>query len=723
MMPIARVAPAATDLAVPVTPPNTNPINLPVVDSVFGAPDPVQETLVLPVDLVDVTPIDAIPERWFWRTNPIPVRQTRRLAKSITIFPGHRPGGRWSLDDFLVFMNELNDEWEVTERFRRWVTPDGAPGYSFSISANQRADRTIRFHIPCGKQGFGCVTTERDTLGDLWRPCTLTDEGVVAGQCFTLDVKPEHWTSRALILSQIPEMARPIDVSKVLLWFVAYWPYQSDNYPNSNRYYIMALNTAINESGAVSTNGSLRCVRGGELVFILEERREGDPMAAYTVDIKEYSIMSGWFINPDAPGILHNRVQNQIAGFMMDTTWEIMPFYVTAILVAMARNTTISLGFAFGPVESKEVYEQIYTGFAEYGVPLDGAVFESDMHKALIACFSDHNNLHLKCLHHFLKSLKDKNFGVFLAWLVRGRTEDEFNRMSHEFVAPIQAILDLNNHSDAIMDALRKEFGKCGLSFDGTVIAVGTSAEEIATWESVSMWKRVELLMSGTSGALESIHGHLKDDVKRTQDLSSGLMQLQLQSIRSVDSYPVRVRHNYCASLRKAQNIAVKLGPEIARQAQFYGSTADVCPCGQTIHLTKMFSGDVENSFPVPCSHQFHCGAERPRMESCPKLCTDVPEGASKPRLGPAQPRCIIRERRTDQGPVGRGGYLYRLALDNIRRFSKKRKKVVKDWLDTPGTFPTDTGDSFALGIPMSIINLINRGVTEMNKLPTKGKK
>jgi hypothetical protein len=82
-------------------------------------------------------------------------------------------------------------------------------------------------------------------------------------------------------------------------------------------------------------------------------------------------------------------------------------------------------------------------------------------------------------------------------------------------------------------------------------------------------------------------------------------------------------------------------------------------------------------------------------------------------------PRWIIRERRTAPEPIGRESYLYRLALDNIRHFSKNPKKVVKAWIDSPGIFPTDTGDSFALGIPIFIINLIARGVMEMDKVTT----
>jgi hypothetical protein len=308
------------------------------------------------------------------------------------------------------------------------------------------------------------------------------------------------------------------------------------------------------------------------------------------------------------------------------------------------------MGFAFGPVESKEVYEQIFTGFKEHNVPLDGSVFEADQHKALIAVFADHYNKHLVCLHHFLKSLKDKHFAVFVAHLVRARIEEEFNRLRHRFAGSVLIIIRRHNHSDEIMAALNKEFAKAGLVFDGNEIAVGRTKEQQMRWESVSMWKRVEFRMSGTSGALESTPGHLKDDVKRTQTFNGGVHQLQRQAADSFHSFGARVRHNYSAALRKSQNIARSMEQEMERQSQFFGSSADFCPCGQMVHLTAMFSGSNENSFPVPCCHQFHRGATRPRMTTLPTLETFIPEGAPVTRTpsdGTTNPRCIIRPRRT----------------------------------------------------------------------------
>jgi hypothetical protein len=41
---------------------------------------------------------------------------------------------------------------------------------------------------------------------------------------------------------------------------------------------------------------------------------------------------------------------------MLDTTWTVMPQYVTSILVAVSRNTAIALAFAFGPAKTVDQY-------------------------------------------------------------------------------------------------------------------------------------------------------------------------------------------------------------------------------------------------------------------------------------------------------------------------------------------------------------------------------
>jgi hypothetical protein len=55
--------------------------------------------------------------------------------------------------------------------------------------------------------------------------------------------------------------------------------------------------------------------------------------------------------------------------------------------------------------------------------------------------------------------------------------------------------------------------------------------------------------------------------------------------------------------------------------------------------------------------------------------------------------------------------YLMELAMNNIRRSShtRKSKKIVMEWVIT--NYPAEIGDEFALGIPMSVLELILAGV------------
>jgi hypothetical protein len=54
------------------------------------------------------------------------------------------------------------------------------------------------------------------------------------------------------------------------------------------------------------------------------------------------------------------------------------------------------------------------------------------------------------------------------------------------------------------------------------------------------------------------------------------------------------------------------------------------------------------------------------------------------------------------------------LAVDNIRHYTKKPKHLVTTWVGE--NWPSDTGDSFALGIPMSVLDVIVAGVLEFSK-------
>lgn len=47
---------------------------------------------------------------------------------------------------------------------------------------------------------------------------------------------------------------------------------------------------------------------------------------------------------------------NKIKGFILDTTWKILPLYVTSILAACFANMSIPIGYAFGTGKTKKLY-------------------------------------------------------------------------------------------------------------------------------------------------------------------------------------------------------------------------------------------------------------------------------------------------------------------------------------------------------------------------------
>jgi hypothetical protein len=76
-----------------------------------------------------------------------------------------------------------------------------------------------------------------------------------------------------------------------------------------------------------------------------------------------YSIVSSYWIDVCAPSTLAKGPGNRVPWLMMDTIWTILRLSVMAILVAVSRSAAVPLAFAFGPIESAELYELFWTLF------------------------------------------------------------------------------------------------------------------------------------------------------------------------------------------------------------------------------------------------------------------------------------------------------------------------------------------------------------------------
>jgi hypothetical protein len=75
------------------------------------------------------------------------------------------------------------------------------------------------------------------------------------------------------------------------------------------------------------------------------------------------TIIVGCYINPYGKSILSN---NQVDFIVMDTTFRLLPKYVTSILYAVCFNTGIPIGVNSAQTESKKIYLIFYEAVSTY---------------------------------------------------------------------------------------------------------------------------------------------------------------------------------------------------------------------------------------------------------------------------------------------------------------------------------------------------------------------
>jgi hypothetical protein len=195
----------------------------------------------------------------------------------------------------------------------------------------------------------------------------------------------------------------------------------------------------------------------------LKPRWSHDYLELLVDDEGEFSIINGCSVDRRAPSILQNRDQNRISCVMLDTTWTFLGQYVTAILVAVSRNMAITLAVAFGHVEDFELYEQFWSVFQEhFGIDLSSFILVSDQGSGLRKFAREHHLTHRLCLRHFLATLKDRTFSVFVHYLVKVCTEEEVEIVLNVYREPLHRAIT-RDPSDG-MRRVQSEFKRAGLS-------------------------------------------------------------------------------------------------------------------------------------------------------------------------------------------------------------------------------------------------------------------
>ena len=260
----------------------------------------------------------------------------------------------------------------------------------------------------------------------------------------------------------------------------------------------------------------------GYFKFELQPKAVKKKLLTFIEGDAEYYIISGVFIFPQSFSLFNNN-DFQYNGYILDTTWRILPYFVTSILTVSFKNTSLPIGFVFGHGETvKSISFLLKTVSEKLHISFERKILESDQGSALKSICTSFNFKHLACLCHFLYGLKKLNYFYQIKYLLRVTSNFECENMLNHFSKSFREIC--NKNPEEIL-AIKFSLEKVGLFFDGNIIFI----ENDNLWDEVSMHRRVNYCMPSTTNTLESMHGHLNKRTPRKNTFYQSLLRVHNQ--------------------------------------------------------------------------------------------------------------------------------------------------------------------------------------------------
>lgn len=403
---------------------------------------------------------------------------------------------------------------------------------------------------------------------------------------------------------------------------------------------------------------------------------------------KTFYITGGIYISPFAQSIL--KAGDLVKGLLLDTTWKVMPLYVTSILMASSMNIGIPLGFAFGNSEDKTLYERHFKAFSEKtGIKLGSYVIESDQGSALKAICDENFAVHLACLRHLLVSLHYSPYSYAASELLKCSSLFELNNALTVFSDCFAKITE-----ESELCALNNVLNKIGMNFAEKSL----NLVDQKRWDQVSMLSRINFRMPSTTNSLESTHGHLNKRTPRHNGFWASINRLCESFILKNNLLNKRIQHNYAylkaTTLKKQKSVDHET---MQSQQAFYSTRVDHCNCGENKLVAAILGIDI------PCSHRLALGAT---FQQCPTLNIQTKEQWTELVIDINELPAVHTAQASD---AKQGKLMY--AVNIIRRFScySKRDEIEKFVIDNYN----DIEDKFFVsGKEVSIIELIYHGIS-----------
>lgn len=200
---------------------------------------------------------------------------------------------------------------------------------------------------------------------------------------------------------------------------------------------------------------------------------------------KMYYIISGVYISPFAESIIKKN-PGLIQGFLLDTTWKVLPYYVTSILMASGKNVGIPLAFAFGRGETKISYETLIDVVqTQCNFSFSGLILESDQGKALQMLCKKYEIKQILCLRHFLASINDHYIRTLIGELVKAISISDHCTAAELIITQIEQNM---NKFPAKVVTITQSLEKIGVTYE--MKAHTLTVTDSMKWEMVSMQAR-----------------------------------------------------------------------------------------------------------------------------------------------------------------------------------------------------------------------------------------
>ena len=445
----------------------------------------------------------------------------------------------------------------------------------------------------------------------------------------------------------------------------------------------------IQKKKAINSLESLQAKLHGFIQFDIQESSSRRKLVQISYQGRRYYIIGGVYISPFAKSILQSG--DTVKGILLDTTWKVMPMYVTSIIMAATMNIGIPLGFAFGSGEDKKLYEKHFEAFSQQtGINLARFVIESDQGSALKAICDEKSITHLACLRHFLVSLHYSAYSYVAGELVKCASSSDLQKAISSFNENFSEI-----QTDAELKELNAVLNKIGMQFKDSKIQIIDQKR----WNEVSILSRIDFRMPSTTNSLESVHGHFNKKTPRNNNFWSSINRLGESFMLRLNSLNHRIQHNYDYTKRNTLKKMNMTSPEKMKKKQdFYHTTLSSCSCGEN----KLTSAQLNIN--IPCSHRCALGAVFPET---PKLEIELNKQWNELKVAY---NVIPLTQEIHAYDENRGIKAY--AVNIIRKYSGyKHKEEIEKFVNE--NYEGEEETCFISGIEVSVIQMIYEGISK----------